>query len=92
MGIYSDGNIYGVMFSLNDTVLFERRYEEKLTKEHMQEVKDYFGSLSDQDKNKINILFYTYCSSSYNIIETSKFMSWFPGNKQTLKKLIDSLY
>ena len=92
MGIYSDGNIYGIMFSLNDNVLFERRHEEKLNRQHIQEVKDYYGSLSDEVKNKMIILFYTYCSSSYDMIETSKFMSWFPGNKETLEKLISSAY
>jgi hypothetical protein len=91
MGVYSDGNIYGILFTLNNSVLFESLFE-KLTSEHIQEVKDYYGSLSDEVKNKIKILFYRYCSSSYNIIETSKFMSWFPGNNKTLEKLIDNTY
>ena len=89
MGIYSNGNIYGIAFYLNDVVIFEKHYTEKMDKQQISEAKDYYMFLSEEHRNNIKILFYTYCSSTYNrpIIETSKFMSWLPGNKELLEQL-----
>ncbi len=30
MGIYSNGDVYGISFFLNNTIIFERKYDEKL--------------------------------------------------------------
>jgi len=91
MGIYSDGGIYGIMFSLNDVVIFEKYYTEKMDKQQISEAKDYYMFLSEEHRNNIKILFYTYCSSSCDrpIIETSMFMTWLPGDKAILERLFN---
>ena len=87
MGIYSNGDVYGVSLFLNNTIIFERKYDEKLHSNQILEIKEFYEKLSLEDKNKLLISFYTSCSSSYNVTETESFMSWLPSDRKELQKL-----
>ena len=89
MGIYSNGDVYGVSLFLNNTIIFERKYDEKLLSNQILEIKEFYEKLSFEDKNKLLISFYTSCSSSYNVTETESFMSWLPGNEKILQELFN---
>ena len=89
MGIYSNGDVYAVSLFLNNTIIFERKYDEKLIFNQILEIKEFYEKLSLEDKNKLSISFYTSCSSTYNVIETELFMSWLPGDRKELQKLFD---
>jgi len=90
MGIYSDGNIYGIAISLQVdtfyTELFNKIYPTKMTYEQIQEAQILYNKLTEGEKNSLHIRFYTSCSSTYDE-GTVPFMSWFPGDIATLEKL-----
>ena len=89
MGIYSNGDVYGISFFLNNTIIFERKYDEKLLLNQILEIKEFYEKLSFENKNELLISFYTSCSSTYSITETESFMSWMPGDTKLLQKLFD---
>jgi len=91
MGIYSNGDVYGISLFLNNTIIFERKYEEKILSNQILEIKEFFEKLSFEDKNKLLISFYTSCSSTYNITGSESFMSWLPGDEKKLQKLFDGI-
>lgn len=90
MGIYSDGNIYGIAISLQVdsffTELFNKIYPAVMTCEQIQEAKAIYDKLNEGEKSSLNIRFYTSCSSTYDLASAA-FMSWFPGDLVTLEKL-----
>lgn len=90
MGIYSDGNIYGIAISLQVdlfyTELFNKIYPTKMTCEQIKEVQIFYNKLTAGEKDNLHIRFYTSCSSTYNE-DVEPFMSWFPGDIATLEKL-----
>ena len=91
MGIYNDGNVYGVGWRLYDgeTELvrhFEKTYPEKMTLEQIQEVKEQYDLLTYIEQNNITIRFFTSCSSTYDA-GSPPYMSWWPGDKLQLTKL-----
>ena len=90
MGIYSDGNVYGVCFSLNEDIILEKKYEEIITPIQIQEIKEFYNKLTIEEKNIVIIRFYTACSSTYEL-ESSKFMTWFPSDKNLLEKLFNTV-
>ena len=92
MGIYSNGIVYGVCWSINDLSynvikLFERTYETKLNIQQIQEIKVEYDKLSDTQRANVHIQFYTCCSSSYDAENVSTFMSWFPGSTEAIEEL-----
>lgn len=89
MGIYSSGDVYGISFFFNNTIIFERKYDEKILLNQILEIKEFYEKLSFEDKNDLLISFYTSCSSSYNITGSESFMSWMPGDTKLLQKLFD---
>lgn len=89
MGIYSDGNVYGVCWNIyNESgdfiTRFEKIYLTKMTIENIQEIKQSYDILTDNEKNSIIIRFYTNCTDTYG---SGTYMSWFPGNKDSLEEL-----
>ena len=91
MGIYSDGNIYGISIDLkNDTnnfsELFNKIYSEIMTTEQIQEAKLVYLSINEADKLNLSVRFYTSCTTTYDVYSTP-FMSWFPSDVVTLEKL-----
>ena len=71
MGIYSNGNIFGIqMYNFNEddisNVLFEEKYDEIMSYHQMREVQLFYNNLNN--KNNIFIKIYTECTStlSYN--------------------------
>lgn len=87
MGIYSDGNVYGLRLVLNDDILFEERYDHKMTMIELQNVKKCYEMMTLEEKNAINICFYTLCSTTYTT--ANSIMCWFPANKVLLEKLLN---
>jgi len=45
MGIYSDGNVYGISLVLNDIVLFQEKYQESLTGYQVEPVKECYNTV-----------------------------------------------
>lgn len=90
MGIYSDGNIYGIAISLQVdsffTELFNKTYPTAMTCDQIQEAKAIYDKLTEGEKDSLNIRFYTSCSSTYDLA-SAPFMSWFPGDLTSLEKL-----
>ncbi len=83
MGIYSNGNIFGVqIYNFNDdhmsNILFEEKYEEIMSYHQMREAYLFYTNLND--KNNISFKIYTECSSTldkYNN-NNNNFMKWYP--------------
>jgi len=91
MGIYSNGIVYGVCWTIFDNSLdFVSRYEEtfpeKMTLEQIQSVKENYDLLTEEELKDISIQFYTCCSSSLDD-QPGTFMMWFPGSKTALNEL-----
>jgi hypothetical protein len=90
MGIYSDGNIYGIVLSLEVdsffTDIYNKVYPTKMNCEQIQEAKAVYDKLTINEKYRLTIRFYTSCSSTYNE-SCVPFMSWFPGTIGELEKL-----
>jgi hypothetical protein len=85
MGIYSNGNIFGItMYNFNDddisNTLFEEKYDEIMSHEQMREVYLFYTEL--KDKNNIHFKIYTECSSTLNKNEKN-FMNWYPMSLNT---------
>lgn len=88
MGIYSNGQIYGVLLVLNEDILYDKKYEGKINIYQLQELKEIYNKINDEDKEKLIIRFYTLTTSTYEYNNITPFLSLFPGNKELLKKLI----
>ena len=87
MGIYSDGKIYGVSLILDGKILFEKTFLVVMDGFVIEIVKDIYNGLTDDEKNDLDIRFYTSCSSTYDT-DNNIFMLWIPSNKNTLEKFI----
>ena len=90
MGIYSDGNIYGISISMqvgtNLTEIFNKSNSYVMTSEQIQEATAIYDKLTEGEKSSLKIRFYTSCSSTYELASTP-FMSWFPADLASLEKL-----
>lgn len=65
MGIYSDGQIYGVLLAINEDILYDKKYEEKINIYQLQELKEIYNKINDEDKETLIIRFYTLITSTY---------------------------
>jgi len=71
MGIYYDGIVYGIgweLYNADYTKLFikyEKRYEEKMTTEQIQEVQSDYDKLSETEKEQCTYFFFTSCITTY---------------------------
>lgn len=90
MGIKTDGSIYGVCLLIREKEIYKILSESKLSKEELSEVKVEFNKLSEEEKGEVIIHFYTSLSSTYNSGISGTFMSWFPGSRESLEKLVNT--
>ena len=76
MGLYADGNVYGVQWTLyvdnsdgtrTITVLFNRKYPNKLTTNQIQEIEFEWNQLTQEEKERVSIKFYTRVTDTYEI-------------------------
>lgn len=72
MGIYYDGNIYGIAWeqrneNYNIIKSYEKQYNEKLTFENINEIKAIYDKLTEIEKSTINFYVFTKCISTYEI-------------------------
>jgi len=79
MGIYDNGNIFGIkMYNFNDddfaNILFEKTYNEIMSDEEKKKAYLFYTELNN--KNEIRFQYYTECSSFSSIIQN--FLRQFP--------------
>jgi hypothetical protein len=93
MGIYPDGNIYGVSWTIYDSLFDEKaRFERifsvktKMTMSQIQEIKEEYEKLSDDERRTAKYQFYTSVSDTYGDCY-EPYMMWWTGNKKTLEEL-----
>jgi hypothetical protein len=79
MGIYNNGNIFGIrIYNFNDEIsntLFEEKYYEIMTHEQMREAYLFYTILND--KKDVFFKIYTECITTYGI-NKEKCMMWYP--------------
>ena len=78
MGIYNNGNIFGIkMYNFNDddfaNILFEKTYNEIMSDEEKKKAYLFYTKLNN--KNEIRFQYYTECSSTYG---EGTYFSWCP--------------
>jgi hypothetical protein len=82
MGIYTNGNIFGIrIYNFNDdddciNKLFEEKYDEIMSHEQLREAYLFYNELNN--KNKIFFKIYTECISTYNKNNKEIYMDWYP--------------
>jgi len=90
MGVYSDGKVYGIKLSDSNFITFyEKTNFQELNEVELSEARGLWLSLSEDVRNKTEITFYTQCCSTLSITENrTLFMSWFPGSRGQLERLL----
>ena len=78
MGIYDNGNIFGIkMYNFNDddfaNILFEKTYTEIMSDEEKKKTYLFYADLNN--KNGIRFQYYTECSSTYG---KGIILAWYP--------------
>jgi hypothetical protein len=78
MGIYDNGNIFGIkIYNFNDddfaNILFEKTYNEIMSDEEKKKAYLFYTELNN--KNEIHFQYYTKCSSTYS---EGIFLRWYP--------------
>lgn len=78
MGIYSNGQVYGLKWYYSDRfdVILEKIYEEEMTYDDILQVKETYDNITNFDN--LSLWYYTKCSSTYG---DGEFMSWFTIDK-----------
>uniref|UniRef100_A0A6C0DRB4 Uncharacterized protein n=1 Tax=viral metagenome TaxID=1070528 RepID=A0A6C0DRB4_9ZZZZ len=87
MGVYSNGAIYGVRFTLGEQVLYERIMLSDVTPSQIQEIREFYDGLAAG----FDIYFYTSCSTTYDIGESAPFMAWWTGDRAGLEKWLGGI-
>jgi hypothetical protein len=91
MGIYNNGNIYGVAWCIYDSkdVLIRRAehvFPNKLGVENIDEIKAEYNKLTPLERLFAKIKLYTKCTSTYDP-HAGEFMLWIPTTIQRLEQL-----
>ena len=91
MGIYNDGNIYGVcwcIYDAQDNLIrrVEHAFQNKLNSKQIEEIKTDYNMLTPIERMFSKIKFYTKCTSSYDA-HVGEFMLWIPGTVKRLEQL-----
>ena len=78
MGIYDNGNIFGIkMYNFIDddfaNILFEKTYNEIMSDEEKKKAYLFYTELNN--KNEIHFQYYNKCSSTYS---EGIFLRWYP--------------
>ena len=93
MGIYTDGNVYGVWcFIQNDdgsvTVFIDKKYDTKMNSAQIEDIKSEYENISEDNKKEISIKFYTMICSSYELVNTP-YMTYWSGTRAMLEELFE---
>jgi len=97
MGIYYDGIVYGIGWELYNEdytkliIGFEKRYEEKMTMEQIQEVKSEYDKLSETEKEQCTYYAFTSCTTTYEI-NTAPMIVPYTLNKERLELFFQNGY
>jgi len=91
MGIYNDGNIYGVCWCIYDSKdnlirRVEHVFPNKLSFEQIDEIKAEYNKLTPHERLFAKMKLYTKCTSSYDP-NAGDFMLWIPTTIQRLEQL-----
>ena len=93
MGIYPDGNVYGISWAIYDDLFdeksnFERIYsvKTKMTAEQIQEVEEEYNKLSDDERRTAKYQVYTSVSDTYGDCY-EPYMMWWTVNKKKLEDI-----
>ena len=94
MGIYTDGNIYGIYcFDIDDSgnmiVFIDKKYDTKMTLEQVKEVKIEYDKLSEDIKKQMRIKFYTSICGTYELYGNKPSISTWPGSQEMLEELFE---
>lgn len=81
MGIYTNGDIYGIeIYKVDDNdnihTLITQKYETIMSDEQIREVYLFYTELND--KNNVSFKIYTECSSTLDKYNRENYMSWYP--------------
>ena len=99
MGMYNDGNVYGVYCfiidddeSYNLTVLIDKKCDTKMNLAQIEEIKAEYEKISEDDKQEMGVRFYTRVSTTYekassNGDNLNSFMTTWPGTREMLEEL-----
>ena len=82
MGVYSDRKVYGISLHLEKT-LFEKTYLEEITLEQKEEVRQFYDSLTKEQKEKLMVRFFL----SFKTPENT-FTSWVPATNTAVEQLL----
>jgi len=89
MGIYNDGIIRGISMYLYDDSYqplfsYEKKYNDKMTIEQIQESEKEYNNLTNDQKQQLSINVYVNSSSTY---DEGSFMHWWRISKDKLEEL-----
>ena len=89
MGIYDNGNIFGIkIYNFNnqdcDNILFEKKYNHIITDDEKKKTYLFYTKLNN--KNKIHFKYYTQCTSTY---QKGTFFRWYPMSLNLFLKIFD---
>jgi hypothetical protein len=100
MGLYPSDIVYGVkIFHTKDEdvtyendIIYEKKYETKLTDDNINEVRQFYSGLEDKIKCKLRFYIYTEYTSTldyvnYRIDNNRSDLGWFPVNYKTFCKI-----
>ena len=78
MGIYDNGNIFGIrIYNLEnddfENILFEKTYDELINNEEKKQVYLFYKELNNKDE--LRFKYYTKCVSTYR---KGTFLMWYP--------------
>lgn len=87
MGIYSDGGVYGVKLILNDKIIYEKTFCEKMNHIEIGGLRDIYDVLIEEQKTVLSIRIYTRCITTYDA-DLDSFFTWLPGDRNSLEKFL----
>jgi hypothetical protein len=90
MSIYSNGYVYGISIELNNNIIFEKKYNEKINNDEIDEIKEYYNKLTNEEKNNIITRVYTLCLSTQSK-ENIPYMCWYVYNKELFENLLKGI-
>lgn len=92
MGIYTSGNIFGIMMytfgsDTDDTIitLFTKQYDITMSDEQKKEAYLFYTEVIDK-VDIISFQYYTQCTSTHDL-QPKNYMTWYP---MTLKQFLDN--
>ena len=87
MGIYSDENIYGIMFVHATKIVYEEKYPHVMSCKEIHEAKTFYNGLDVGLRNSLTILFYKLYTTTLPIEPNPQTFGWLPGSVDELIRL-----